>query len=121
MRYFAMLLLIPSLASAANIPSVRTPSGYDRVQTSEGLRCESSIASDTYIQTGIYSVNGSEDNEAVKDTGIFAQVVIPLTGARKRLDCSRLYELELKGRELEIQRLQKQIELLNQQGVKIYE
>lgn len=109
-----IVALIPCIVSAGVMPTVKTPSGYDRVKTSDGLTCESSVASDTYIQTGIYSVNS-------EDSAVFAQVVIPLTGARKRLDCSKLYDLELRARAQEIELLKKQLELMSNQGVKVYE
>lgn len=44
---------LPVGATNLSIPSANIPGGYDRVTTTDGFTCESTIASNTYVQTGL--------------------------------------------------------------------
>ncbi len=48
-------------AESLSIPNATIPSGYDRITTSDGTTCESSIASDMYVQTGLMGVKVNKD------------------------------------------------------------
>ncbi len=110
-------------AESLSIPNATIPSGYDRITTSDGTTCESSIASDMYVQTGLMGVkvnkdysNGSsmydsKNLEGKDNFGIYAQVVIPIGKKRKRIDCNRLYELEI--RNLKAQLLKMKLESMS--------
>ncbi|BDU41160.1 hypothetical protein [Vibrio nigripulchritudo] len=101
-----MFFNAPVSAESLSIPSATIPSGYDRITTSDGTTCESTIASDMYIQTGVMGIKSGRDYtnstyadsnlEAEDNFGIYAQLVIPIGNKRKRIDCNRLYELEIK-------------------------
>ncbi|CCN86039.1 conserved exported hypothetical protein [Vibrio nigripulchritudo SFn27] len=97
------------LAESLSIPSATIPSGYDRITTSDGTTCESTIASDMYIQTGVMGLKAGHDYadntygrykhnnlEARDNFGVYAQLVIPIGKKRERIDCNRLYELEIR-------------------------
>lgn len=111
-----MFFIRESNAESLSIPSATIPSGYDRITTSDGTTCESTIASDTYIQTGFMGVNVAERANKALDLstydrdknkiGIYAQIVIPLGNKRKRIDCSRLYELEIRNLKQQLIKLQ---------------
>jgi hypothetical protein len=88
------------------------PGGEDSITTSEGVRCSQSINSNGgYLDLGIaggdlssyYDTLGG--SSAPQSAVGYARVIIPLGSAPRRLDCSRLYELE-------IQKLRSEIELL---------
>ena len=50
------------------------------------------------------------DNDGlVKDVGVYGKINIPLNPPKKRLDCSRLYELELEARRIEVMKLKQEI------------
>ncbi len=96
-------------ADSLSIPSATIPSGYDRITTSDGTTCESTIASDMYVQTGLMGVKIDHDSahspaamhhyERRQDRdkfGVYAQIVIPIGNKRERIDCNRLYELEIR-------------------------
>ena len=79
--------------------------------TSEGVRCSQSInSSGGYLDFGVaggdlsnYTVPG---NDPGPQSAIgYARIIVPLGASPKRLDCSRLYDLE-------IERLKAEIELL---------
>jgi hypothetical protein len=87
------------------------PGGEDSITTSEGVRCSQSInSSGGYLDFGVaggdltsYASPGSTPG-AQSAIG-YARLIVPLGAAPKRLDCARLYELE-------IQRLKAEIELM---------
>lgn len=87
------------------------PGGEDSITTSEGVRCSQSInSSGGYLDFGVaggdltsYASPGSTPG-AQSAIG-YARIIVPLGAAPKRLDCARLYELE-------IQRLKAEIDLL---------
>ena len=87
------------------------PGGDDSITTSEGVRCSQSINSNGgYLDLGVaggdlntyYSTD--LDSRPQRAVG-YARIIIPLGEAPRRLDCSRLYDLE-------IQRLKAEIEML---------
>jgi hypothetical protein len=92
------------------------PGGEDSITTSEGVRCSQSInSSGGYLDLGVaggdlssaYSNdNGYPNNDDTKQSAVaYARVIIPLGEAPTRLNCARLYELE-------IQKLKAEIEML---------
>lgn len=113
------LMLIPSASAQTGIflpPGPQGPGGEDTIETSSGTRCRQSINSNGgYVDIGVAGSAGSaipqgagafvsiaeRDREALA----YARVTVPLGKRPKRLDCSRIYELE-------IARLREEIELL---------
>lgn len=92
------------------------PGGEDSITTSEGVRCSQSInSSGGYLDLGVaggdlsnYYDSGDDygsDNAAPQSAVAYARVIIPLGEAPTRLNCARLYELE-------IQKLKAEIEML---------
>ena len=41
--------------------------------------------------------------------GVYGKINIPLNAPKKRLDCNRLYELELEARRIEVMKLKQEI------------
>ena len=88
------------------------PGGEDAITTSEGVRCSQSInSSGGYLDVGVaggdlsssYSTSGTSGPQSAVG---YARVIIPLGQAPKRLDCSRLYDLEIQRLKAEIEQLQ---------------
>lgn len=91
-------------------PPPTGPGGEDSITTSDGVRCSQSINSNGgYLDLGLaggdlttpYSTTVTSKQSAIG----YARVIIPLGSAPRRLDCNRIYEME-------IQRLKAEIELL---------
>ena len=97
-------------------PAPQGPGGEDTIESSSGTRCRQSINSNSgYVDLGMAGSAGSSvpmsdrvfvsitdrDREALA----YARVTIPLGRQPKRLDCSKVYELE-------IERLRQEVELL---------
>jgi hypothetical protein len=86
------------------------PGGEDAITTSEGVRCSQSInSSGGYLDFGVaggdlsnYSVPGASPGQSAIG---YARIIVPLGASPKRLDCARLYDLE-------IERLKAEIEML---------
>ncbi|MEZ5654830.1 MAG: hypothetical protein R3E04_02900 [Sphingobium sp.] len=111
----------PGFAGTTGVYLPPAPSGSggeDSIETSGGTRCRQSMNSNgSYLDVGVagsaasslpqdanrYSFNDGRDREAT----VYARVSIPLGKRPERIDCSRVYELELEKlrREVELLRL----------------
>ena len=111
----AALILAGFSAQAADgilLPSPPVgPGGEDLITTSEGVRCSQSInSSGGYLDFGVaggdLSTYTTPGVTAGPQSAIgYARIIIPLGAAPKRLDCSRLYDLEIQRLKAEIQML----------------
>jgi hypothetical protein len=89
------------------------PGGEDSIETSEGTRCRQSINNNgAYADAGVVGNKSRQANRGsllLNDNSDYAlaymRVTIPLGAKPKRLDCTRLYDME-------ITRLKREIELL---------
>ncbi|MGL4843848.1 MAG: hypothetical protein ACRC2Y_04415 [Aeromonas veronii] len=107
-------------AVAMNLPSMSHSSGYDEIRTSDGMTCRSSMHG-AQLQIGALAGDGTDNNGYHYETnfghqqrerdekGVYIQLSIPI-GGPDRVDCSKLYELELKRKQLELQQLEAQIQ-----------
>jgi len=122
--FFAVLLFFFSCAvswadSASNSLSLSLPNsnaGYqsDKFRAGE-LDCSNSIGSATRLEFGVTGIiqGGTLGNSKAGDIGVYSRIVIPLgKRVKSRIDCNRLYELELKKKELEVMKLQQEINRL---------
>lgn len=108
------LILASSSALAGDgifLPSPPTgPGGEDSITTSDGARCTQSVnSSGGYLDFGI--AGGDIDNitpgtvPTTQSAIGYARLVIPLGSPPRRLDCARLYELEIEKLKAEIRML----------------
>lgn len=82
-----------------NLPGVTLPQGQDEVHAADGTTCRSAVGgSGTYLDVG--AINGN--SRTTDNVSTYARVVIPLGRQTKRLDCSRLYELEVERLKMEL-------------------
>ena len=106
-----------------NLPS--TPGSYasDRIRA-DNVECSMAIGGSTNLEFGVVGVinqngpfynnsgvqpEGYDDSGLVKDVGVYAKITIPLNAPKTRLNCNRLYELELQVKQMEVQRLKQEI------------
>lgn len=106
-------------SSSLNIAIPNAQQSYQSDSFDAGeLRCSNAIGSATQLEYGVTGVinqgSNSDPNQGViKDIGIYARITIPLGKvAKNRIDCNRLYELELQKKQLELQKLQQELEQL---------
>jgi len=85
--------------SGFNLPGVSLPQGQDEVRASDGTTCRSAVGgSGAYLDVGSIRGNNRSDPEMAS----YGRVVIPLGGGGKRLDCSKLYALEVERLQMEL-------------------
>ena len=113
----AVVAATATSVSAADFFAGSTPqAGFDRVRTSTGAECQTSLDTGRYMNVGTYAVN--EDNAGVSnnDVGVYANVTVMLGRDKiKRVNCNKLYDLQAQRDSVEIQRLQEEISLMKAQ------
>lgn len=88
--------------SGFNLPGVTLPQGQDEVRAADGTTCRSAVSgSGAYVDLGLIRGNSQSDNSVAT----YGRVVIPIGRTPKRVDCSRLYELEVERLHLELKLL----------------
>ncbi|MEI9419945.1 hypothetical protein O7A70_01935 [Mesorhizobium sp. Cs1299R1N1] len=88
--------------SGFNLPGVTLPQGQDEVHASDGTTCRSAVSgTGAYFDLGVIRGNSQSNN----DVATYGRVVIPIGRTPKRVDCSRLYELEVERLQLELKLL----------------
>ncbi len=100
-------------------PSPQGPGGEDAIETTEGARCRQSINSNgPYLDAGAAGHASTPLKNSTTTTGplfysedrdsealAYVRITIPLGKQPKRIDCSRLYELEIARMKREIDML----------------
>lgn len=126
------ILLISSSALAEtsslnlNIPNSPRTFQQDRIRSGD-LDCSNAIGSSTNVEFGVVGVlnqNNPYDylsrygnldprvrgnDDFVKDVGVYARINIPIGAPKERINCNRLYKIEIEKRELELQRLRQEV------------
>ena len=108
--------------STSNSLSLSLPNSGTNYQSdsfrSGDLDCTNAIGSATNIEFGLTSIiqGGTAENSGkTGDIGIYSKITIPLgKRAKSRIDCNRLYELELQKKQLEVMKLQQEINKLRE-------
>jgi len=113
-------------SSSLNLSLPSSPGSYasDRIRTSDNVECSMAIGGSTNVEFGVVGVinqngpfynnqglypEGYDPNDLVKDVGVYAKITIPLNAPKQRLDCNKLYQLELERTRMEIQRLKQEV------------
>lgn len=130
MKYAVLVFLMIGTAvnaesSSLNLALPSTPGNYqsDKFRAGE-LDCSNAIGSATNLEFGVTGIISNGDYTAMNeyingpktgDVGVYARITIPLGKiARSRIDCNRLYELELQKKQLEVYKLQQEVNQLKQ-------
>lgn len=111
--------------SSLNLSLPNLPMNYQSDKFRAGdLDCSNAIGSATQMEFGVTGLinNGYEvmddfisDDKSVGDVGVYARIVIPLGKvAKARIDCNRLYELELRKKQLEVMKLEQELNQLRE-------
>jgi len=121
-----ILLFYSSVAfaqsSSLNLSLPTAPGSYqsDRFKAGD-LDCSNAIGSATNLEFGVTGIIGRGYTDPlsgyvdsrVGDVGVFARIIIPLGQKPKaRIDCNELYQLELRKKQLEVMRLEQEIQQL---------
>ena len=128
------ILLISSSALAEtsslnlNLPNSPRTFQQDRIRSGD-LDCSNAIGSSTNVEFGVvgvlnqnnpyeqaikYGTNVRRNEDFVKDVGVYARINIPIGAPKERINCNRLFKIEIEKRELELQRLRQEVANLQQ-------
>jgi hypothetical protein len=85
-----------------SLPGVSLPQGQDEVRAADGTTCRSAVSGNgAYIDMGVIGSHGT----ATGQLATYGRVVIPLGRTPARLDCAKLYALEVERLKMELQLL----------------
>ena len=128
MRYIILVICMmagSAYADSINLQLPSAPGSYQSDKFKSGqMDCSNAIGSATTLEFGVTGLidggrydafNEWENDKEVGSIGVYSRIVIPL-GAKpkKRIDCNRLYELELQKKSLELEQLRKEIQSLKE-------
>lgn len=105
-------------SSSLNLSLPSLPGNYQSDSFRAGeLDCSNAIGSATRMEMGVTGLISRENEfglqDSPRDVGVYARIVIPLGDKPKnRIDCNRLFELELRKKELEVLKLERELEQL---------
>ena len=117
---FCGMAMADSSSLNLQLPNAGNSYGTDKIRAG-AFECSAAIGGATNFEIGATGIInnavspfGSEDanNPQTKDIGLYARIVIPLDAPRSRLNCNDLYRLELQRRQLEVMKLQQELENL---------
>jgi hypothetical protein len=84
-----------------SLPGVTLPQGHDEVRAADGTTCRSAISGDgAYLDMGV--IGNPEQTSTDSSVSAYTRIVIPLGEKRNRIDCSKLYNLEVRRLEIEL-------------------
>lgn len=130
MKYFIWVMMLVCVAARADNSSLNlsiptSPQSYASDQFRAGdMDCRQAIGSSTQMEFGVMGVLNQNDpfqsnmmvdptqqnnNDFMKDIGVYARIVVPIGAPKERIDCNKFFKLEMKRRELEILKLQQEI------------
>lgn len=121
----AVCLFLCSLAQAnTGSLNLSLPGAYGSYQSdsfrANGLDCSMAIGSSTNVEFGVVGVMNNRETTTIttsaaepgKNVGVYARITIPIGAPKERLDCNELYQLELKKKRMEIEKLERELQNL---------
>lgn len=85
--------------SGFSLPGVTLPQGTDEVRAADGTSCRSAVGGNgAYLDVGVIGKQSTAD-----DNAYYGRVVLPIGRSPTRLDCAKLYELEVERLKLELE------------------
>ncbi|MCB1387371.1 MAG: hypothetical protein KDJ80_15645 [Nitratireductor sp.] len=87
--------------SGFSLPGVTLPSGADEVRAADGTTCRSAVGGNgAYVDVGV--IGNPETESSASNVSAYGRIVVPLGVKPKRVDCTRLYDLEIQRLEMEL-------------------
>lgn len=99
------------------MPSAPNTYSYDKFRAGD-LDCQNAIGGSETVEFGVTGL--INDQEPLfgsvnpmfperKNIGVYARIVIPLNGPKERINCNSLYKLELRKKQLEVMKLEQEL------------
>lgn len=118
MKWLLWLFLVPLPCFAIVIPSSPTNvEGGDEIRARDGTSCRQGTHQGITFDSGVSGGKSGNDLSSIadkansqaaamaNDIGLYARVIVPISSGEPRMDCNRLYELEVQRMELELEKL----------------
>lgn len=105
-----------TLASAASAESLNLSAGSDRIRTSHGAECQTSLDTGKYFHIESFANKDNMGNQT--DFGVQVGVTFMLGMDKinsRRVDCNRMYDLQVQRDQLELIKMREEIALLRAQ------
>jgi hypothetical protein len=129
-RYALIVMMMATHAYAETsslnlaLPGIPNNHQYDKFRAGE-LDCQNAIGSATTMEFGVTGIiqrgyydevnNYINDSGRPGDVGVYARITIPLGAKPKaRINCNELYEIELRMKRLELERLNRELQQLRE-------
>ena len=123
-KYFVIFLFLITVCkswaqnSSLNL-AIPSPNGNyqsDRIRSGE-LDCSNAIGGGSTVEFGVTGIINQNDDPLSaqygrnrgRDIGVYGRITIPLDGPKERINCNTLYELEIKKKQMEVERLQQEL------------
>ena len=92
--------------SGFNLPGVTLPQGHDEVRAADGTTCRTAVGGNgAYMDLGVIG-NPEQTTNGDGSFSAYGRIVVPLGASRKRVDCTRLYDLEVARLEMDLKLMQ---------------
>lgn len=122
MKYYAVLFMLiglPVLADSSSSLNLAIPGSSMNYQSDQfragDLDCSNAIGSATQLEFGVTGIIDKDMGNQIGDVGVYSRIVIPLgKRVKSRIDCNKLYELELRKKQLEVQKLEQELQQLRE-------
>ena len=125
LKYCSILCVFLCSLAQANTGSLNLslPGAYGSYQSdsfrANGLDCSMAIGSSTNVEFGVVGVINRDtssistsQNDPGRNIGVYGRITIPIGAPKERLDCNELYQLELKKKRIEVERLERELQNL---------
>lgn len=124
MRILALCMIMIGTTASANSLNLALPSAPGSYQSDKfragELDCSNAIGSATTMEYGVTGIisegqdqYGVPNGARAGDIGVYARIIVPLgKRVKSRIDCNRLYELELRKKQLEVMKLEQELKAL---------
>ena len=124
MRILALCMMMLGTTASANSLNLALPSAPGSYQSDKcragELDCSNAIGSATTMEYGVTGIisegqdqYGMSNGARAGDIGVYARIIVPLgKRVKSRIDCNRLYELELRKKQLEVMKLEQELKAL---------
>jgi hypothetical protein len=121
-----------------SIPQAQQSFQNDRIRAGD-TECSMAIGSSTNVEFGVVGILNQEDplyrlsqedpymaqrynnDQFIRDVGVYGRIIIPIGAPKKRLNCDALYQLELRKKRLEVEKLEAEIANLRKMQFEEYE
>jgi len=122
MKYYAILFMLmglPALADSSSSLNLAIPGSSMNYQSDQfragDLDCSNAIGSATQLEFGVTGIIDKDMGNQIGDVGVYSRITIPLgKRVKSRIDCNKLYELELRKKQLEVQKLEQELQQLRE-------